>query len=81
MEEAAILFRQNLINAVEYSTPRLIITPKSKSWWNQEISDQRLAMQQAKRVWKSNKDNNNWLLFKNKRNSYFRAIRKLKEKC
>ena len=39
LEEATYLFQNNIINVVEYSIPYLIISLKSKIWWNNEIDE------------------------------------------
>ena len=55
-------------------------SPRSKRWWNDEISEQRTEMARERRKWKDEKNEVNHGIFKAKRNKDFRTIVQRKRK-
>ena len=69
-----------LERASSYSIPRIRITSRSKSWWNQDLSKLRRKMNTSRRLWKkSREDAQAFLSFKTERNTYFLEVKKAKK--
>src|SRR6266705_2893381 len=78
LEEAATILRDTLLQAANESIPLLRPSPRSKSWWNDDLTSKRRLMHQHKRRWKTTRGDQEWSLFQQTRNSYFYAIREAK---
>ena len=79
LEQAAILLRDILLDSINESVPLLRPSPRSKAWWNEEITQQRALMNRWLKTWKLERTETAWKAYKEQRNSYFRMIRRAKE--
>jgi Reverse transcriptase (RNA-dependent DNA polymerase)/Endonuclease-reverse transcriptase len=78
LEKAACLLRDLIRAATEESVPFRKPSPRAKSWWNDDITDNRREMAHARRTWKATRSEGDWVIFKARRNHYFRSIRQAK---
>ena len=79
LEAMAEKLRDIILQAVSKSVPLLRISPRSKSWWNEEVAEKRKEMARALRYWKQRSDAASFSNFKAQRNDYFRSIRRAKQ--
>jgi hypothetical protein len=79
LEQAATILRDTLLQAAAESIPLLRPSPRSKPWWNDDLTSQRQHMHQTKRKWKATRCEQEWRAFQQSRNSYFHAIRQAKK--
>jgi hypothetical protein len=77
-EQAACLLRDLILEANSRSIPYRRPSPRSKSWWNDEITAKRREMASARNDWKATRSEHDWITFKSFRNRYFRSIRQAK---
>ena len=79
LEQTAMILRDTLLQATGKATPLLRPSPRSKSWWNDDLTSKRQQMNQQKRLWKTTRGFQEWKAFQQKRNTYFQAIRHAKK--
>ncbi len=79
LEEAATILRDTLLQAASEAIPLLRPSPRSKSWWNDDLTTKRRQMHQQKRRWKTTRGDQEWRSFQHTRNTYFHAIREAKK--
>ncbi|RPA71125.1 hypothetical protein BJ508DRAFT_218406 [Ascobolus immersus RN42] len=78
LDQAAELLRDLIVAAVKASVPRLRLHPRSKAWWTQELTNKRKAMKTSQRVMKLLPSEDSHARCKQRRNDYFRSIKKSK---
>ncbi|RPA70842.1 hypothetical protein BJ508DRAFT_218859, partial [Ascobolus immersus RN42] len=76
LDQAVELLRDLIVAAVESSVPRLRLHPRSKAWWTQELTNKRKAMKTSQRIMKFLPSEDSHARYKQRRNDYFRSIKK-----
>ena len=79
LEQAATILRDTLLQAAREAIPLLKPSPRSKSWWNDDLTSKRQQMNQQKRLWMTTRGSQEWKTFQQKRNIYFQTIRQAKK--
>ena len=79
LEQAATILRDTLLLAATETIPFLRPSPRSKPWWNDDLTSQRKQMHYHKRRWKATRCAEEWRAFQQSRNSYFHSIRQAKQ--
>ena len=79
LENQAEILQRIITKTAEISIPRKKVCSKSKAWWNNNLSKLRKDFGKAKRIWYSNKNNeelyDSYII---KRNIYFQEIKNAK---
>ena len=78
LEHAADILRDTLLQAAVESIPPLRASPRSKPWWNEDLTRLRQQMHHDKRRWKTTRCQQEWRAFQQSRNTYFHTIRDAK---
>jgi hypothetical protein len=79
LDEWATLLRDIILSAAVTSTPPLLLSPRSKRWWNAEIDHIRAAMSRARRIWQTIHLPHHHADYRSLRNEHFRHIRYAKD--
>ena len=79
LEQGSTILRDTLLLATSQSFHLLRPSPRSKPWWNDDLTTKRQQMHQRKRRWKTTRGDEEWKAFQASRNVYFHAIRLAKQ--
>ena len=79
LEQASTILRDTLLLAAIQSIPVLRPSPRSKPWWNDDLTTQRQQIHLRKRRWKTTRSDEEWMAFQAFKNTYFHAIRQAKQ--
>src|SRR6266536_140350 len=76
---------ENLQILIQKATEKTILKRKtssrSKSWWNNHISEQRKTLSREKNRWKKSRTKENHEQYQQARNCYFNEIKMVKSNC
>ena len=79
LEQASTILRDTLLLATSQSILHLRPSPRSKPWWNNDLTTQRQQMHKRKRRWKTTRGDEEWKALQASRNIYFHAIQQAKQ--
>ncbi len=78
LETKVIYLTKCIKSAVKLFVSKQRICAKSKSWWNGELIEMRKALSSRKRIWKRYRTDDAWTEIMRMRNSYYDAIKLVK---
>ena len=81
LDLAAELLQEGIQAACNMHVPLIRLSPRSKVWWNEELTENRKTMKQYQRRYKLERTPEARADFNRHRNCYFRAIQDAKSKC
>ena len=79
LEQKAVLLTEFLQKAISGNIPKRKMCPRSKVWWNDELTKLRQQYSHIRRQWK--KSQQDWSIVANTRNIYHDAIKNAKTQC
>jgi len=80
IDKAATELTNALQRAITETTPRKKACPFSKRWWNENLTNQRKATNKARNRFRRTRNNEDHLLWKEKKNLFRKSIKEAKQK-
>lgn len=79
LDKAAELLRDVILSAVKQAVPEARPSPRSKAWWNAELTKRRQEMAAMERRWKQDRTPSSRANYKRHRNAFGLALRRAQQ--